>query len=360
MSRNSSGTHSLPEAPVVADTVIDPDWANNTLNDLSSELTDSLSRSGKGGMTAHMRGIDGTSAIPAYSFTDQITLGGYRAGSGDYRIAFNGTDMLKCTTAEVRSYSPLKVSAGGLTVDAGGLTVTAGGATITAGGFTAAGSTPANGAVVGGNTLSVANALSTTSGHSQPLTTAAKAVAVGNTVRLNVRTNNTGAVSGWEQVDLGISYDVDTSIASGGSLYLGKNGATVTSGTTATGATPSNALTLTNGNLKLSGTAPNKDVALSNTLTPANICKSRCRFTTDGAGGITYVNGYNVTGVALAGSDVRVTFATAFGATTDYQASANGSLGAVGCTNYTTTTVDVAGAGINFATNTSDISVLVF
>lgn len=329
MSRNSSGTHSLPNAPVVPDTAIEADWANTTMDDLSAEITDSLSRSGKGGMTAHMRGVDGSSAIPAYSFTNQTTLGPYRAGSGDYRIAFNGTDIAKFTTSEVRFYNATKISSGGLTVDAGGVTVTAGGATITAGGLsvvagglTAAGSTPSNGTVAGANTLSVADALSTTSGHSQPLTTTAKALAVGNTVRLNVRTNNTGAVSGWDQVDLGLSYDVDTSVAAGGSLYLGKNGATLTSGTAASGGTPANALTLANGNLKLSGTAPNKDVALSNTLTPANICKAWAYFTITGGNGLgnfttTFGDGLGITSISRQNNTtIRVTFATAFAAAT--------------------------------------------
>ena len=54
MPRNSSGTYSLytPGNPVVTSTVISSTWANNTLADLASAITDSLSRTGDGGMQA--------------------------------------------------------------------------------------------------------------------------------------------------------------------------------------------------------------------------------------------------------------------------------------------------------------------
>ena len=56
MSRNSSGTYTLPTGnPVVSGTVIEANWANSTLDDISAALTDSLSRSGKGSMSASLR-----------------------------------------------------------------------------------------------------------------------------------------------------------------------------------------------------------------------------------------------------------------------------------------------------------------
>ena len=42
-------------------------WANTTLGDFATEITDSASRSGKGGFTAPVRGVDGTVAAPAVS-----------------------------------------------------------------------------------------------------------------------------------------------------------------------------------------------------------------------------------------------------------------------------------------------------
>jgi hypothetical protein len=51
MPRNSSGVYTLPAGnPVVADTIIDVDWANPTMADLGNEITLSLPRNGSAGM----------------------------------------------------------------------------------------------------------------------------------------------------------------------------------------------------------------------------------------------------------------------------------------------------------------------
>ena len=53
MPRNSNGEYTLVAGnPVSAGTVIAATWANSTLNDISWEITDSLSRTGKGPMLA--------------------------------------------------------------------------------------------------------------------------------------------------------------------------------------------------------------------------------------------------------------------------------------------------------------------
>jgi len=52
MSRNGSGTYSLPAGnPVVSQTVISSTWANNTMNDIASALTDSVAADGQTPMT---------------------------------------------------------------------------------------------------------------------------------------------------------------------------------------------------------------------------------------------------------------------------------------------------------------------
>jgi hypothetical protein len=93
MARNSSGTHSLPAGtnPVVTGTQITPTWANGTMTDISAELTDSLSRSGKGGMTAPLRTADGTVAAPAHSFSNETGTGWYRSGAGFMSAAILGS-----------------------------------------------------------------------------------------------------------------------------------------------------------------------------------------------------------------------------------------------------------------------------
>jgi hypothetical protein len=92
MARNASGTHSLPSGnPVVTGTTISSTVHNATVADISSELTDSLSRSGKGGMLAAMRGVDGSVAAPAVSFTDETGTGLYRPASNQIGVTVAGT-----------------------------------------------------------------------------------------------------------------------------------------------------------------------------------------------------------------------------------------------------------------------------
>jgi hypothetical protein len=69
MPRNVSGTYSLPLPPVVPNTTIATTWANPTLDDIAAALTDSLSRSGNGGMSAPFLLVDGTEAAPALAFS---------------------------------------------------------------------------------------------------------------------------------------------------------------------------------------------------------------------------------------------------------------------------------------------------
>lgn len=98
MARNSSGTHTLPSGnPVVPNTTVASTWANTTVGDLSTEITDSLSRSGKGGMTAPLRGVDGTVAAPAHSFTSETGSGWFRHAAGELRAAILGTYRLALT-----------------------------------------------------------------------------------------------------------------------------------------------------------------------------------------------------------------------------------------------------------------------
>ena len=55
MSRNGSGTYSLPAGnPVVTGTTIASTWANNTMNDLASAMTDSVAADGQTSMTGNL------------------------------------------------------------------------------------------------------------------------------------------------------------------------------------------------------------------------------------------------------------------------------------------------------------------
>lgn len=96
MSRNASGIYTLPSAvnPVVTNTQITTNWANTTLNDIASEITNSLDRNGRGKMNVPMLMLDGNVVTPAYSFTNDPDSGMYHYGSGKLGFAVNGVLQL--------------------------------------------------------------------------------------------------------------------------------------------------------------------------------------------------------------------------------------------------------------------------
>jgi hypothetical protein len=98
MPRNASGTFSLVSGnPVVSGTLIDATWANNTLNDIANEMTDSLSRSGEGGMLAPLRLTDGVQATPGLGFTNEPGSGLYRAGTNEWWSVAGGAQVQQHT-----------------------------------------------------------------------------------------------------------------------------------------------------------------------------------------------------------------------------------------------------------------------
>lgn len=99
MSRASGGTYTLPAGnPVVTGAVISSTWANTTLSDIATALTDSLSRTGLGGMSAPLSLTDGAIGTPGLTFGSETTMGLYRAAAGDMRFAIGGADSLRLST----------------------------------------------------------------------------------------------------------------------------------------------------------------------------------------------------------------------------------------------------------------------
>jgi hypothetical protein len=295
MSRDSGGTYISPSGQFTPGTTILSNVVNSKFNDLGDEITNSLDRNGKGGMLTYLRGVDGTINLPAYSFTAETTIGLRRAGDGDVRMAKDGTDLQKWSTAEVRVYQAFLAEKG--------LTVT--NSTSNGAGVTSTGNgTGAGGVFTGGGVN--ANGITITGG-----ATAGKAI--------EVLAGSYGAY-----IRAGIGLDIVATAGSGAAITgaggaagviltggAGAVGAQIAAGTAATGADPTNALELTNGNLKLSGAAPNSSEALANTLTPANIPKVWGRVVTNG--GPVLSDGFGIQSVAYTASkDLLVTFATAF------------------------------------------------
>jgi len=95
MPRDASGNYTLPLADVVTGTTITATWANTTLADIKAALTDSLSRSGDGTLTAPIGLVDGSAVLPALAFLNAPNTGLYRAGTNDIRLSLNGTDIVR-------------------------------------------------------------------------------------------------------------------------------------------------------------------------------------------------------------------------------------------------------------------------
>jgi len=99
MSRDGSGNYTLPLPDVITGTVIEASWANSTLGDIETEMTDSLSRSGSGGMTAPLKIIDGTESLPGLCWSSEANTGLYRFSANEIRMTVGGGDMFRWSVA---------------------------------------------------------------------------------------------------------------------------------------------------------------------------------------------------------------------------------------------------------------------
>lgn len=107
MPRSGSGVYTLPNVnPVVGGTSIATSWANPTMSDIATALTDSLSRSGQGGMLAPFKLQDGTLVAPGLAFLNEPGLGLYRESAGLAHFVVAGTKVLtlKPSEAEFPNY----------------------------------------------------------------------------------------------------------------------------------------------------------------------------------------------------------------------------------------------------------------
>lgn len=100
MPRDPAGNATLysPGNPVVSGTVIASSWANNTLSDIAAMMTDSLSRTGLGGMLSPFRLVDGSTSAPAFSFQNESNTGFYRAGPGDMEVVVGSAKQSRWTS----------------------------------------------------------------------------------------------------------------------------------------------------------------------------------------------------------------------------------------------------------------------
>lgn len=114
MPRNASGNYTLPATynPVVSGTAILAAWANTTLPDIGQGLTDSLDRSGRGGMLAAFKATDGSAAAPGIAFNNETTSGLSRLGAGILALSILGTEVTRWTAGGQSFSQPLLAPVG--------------------------------------------------------------------------------------------------------------------------------------------------------------------------------------------------------------------------------------------------------
>lgn len=100
MPRDSGGLYTLVSGnPVVSGTIIASTWANTTMDDVATALTDSLSRTGNGAMQAPLKHTDGSESNPSQTFNSDPLTGRYLAATSDMRDTVNAQDVTRYTAA---------------------------------------------------------------------------------------------------------------------------------------------------------------------------------------------------------------------------------------------------------------------
>lgn len=102
MARNGSGTYVLPAGnPVITGSVVSSTWANNTLNDIASALTGSLSADGQTNPTAAltMAGFNHTNVGNATLRNQYAAAGQIQDGTLQYLTSISGTDTIVATAS---------------------------------------------------------------------------------------------------------------------------------------------------------------------------------------------------------------------------------------------------------------------
>lgn len=318
--RNSSGTYALPSGnPVVSGSTISSTVHNATQSDIATELTDSLSRSGKGAMLAQLKKYDGTCAAPGDSWGSDLNNGWWRPGADMAQLCANTVPIAGYDAGGWTFHSPLWVDAG-MTVTnetANGIAIYARGTgTGVAGDFYGgdggAAGIRATGGAANGNGV-IGNGAGSGAG----------GLFEGGGTGVGV-SGTGGASSGSAAGISGTGGSPNGAGISGTGTGTGVGG-TFAGGTAATATDPSDALRLTNGYLDLSAVAnPNMDAGISERLTPKNIVKAWANITT-GAATPTLNDGFNVDSASCSANKVLVNFATAFASST-YSALVSGGL----------------------------------
>ncbi len=326
MPRNSSGSYTLPASnPVQTHTTITSNWANGTLADVSAALSASLDRYGNGAMVAALALANGSSALPALTFSAETASGLFRNGSQDLEMSINGTVVQKwlstgiaATLGAVLTQSQANtvalVATGNGTAAAATLTggsSNGSGVTAQGGGTSGAGVTATGGSSTGvgvvANGGGTANGVTATGGATNGNGLVGQG---GGTTGVGVRGlggsgNAAGGVFVGGSTGDGLQAQGSHGLSATGTQYEGvlASGAPGQAGVRADPGSGGAVAITSNGNIDLSGAATASTTTADRQLTPSNLIRAAARCTYNGNLADPIVSSsFNVSAVKYAGS----------------------------------------------------------
>lgn len=327
--RNSSGTFSSSIADFQTGTVIRSNDVNTVRDEFATEITDSLSRSAKGGMLAALKLYDGSAAIPSLTFSAQEGIGFYRAGNYDLRFVCDAAEKFRLTNLGAKVTGTFEAT--GNTTVGGTLGVT---------GATTVGSLASSGAVSG--------TTGTFTGDVTVDTNVLKVDTTNNRVGVGTASPNALLAVGHAGViDSGIPVQINAAstaeqyfgVNKGGSLGLlmgySNAGSLGTQAlirnvqndpiTVMVNSTSSVAEFYTTG-VALKTSNPASTTAQTNNLTTTNLVKVHGNISVTDGGVVTVEGGFNIASATLTSAgNLRVVFASEFAAADTYTVTATSS-----------------------------------
>lgn len=122
MSRNASGTYTLPIAAFVAGGVIRASDHNSNYSDIATALTQSLATTGVSTMTGPIKAAAGTAAAPSITFGGAPTSGFYLAGVNQIGWSASGAAAATFNSDGTANFLNAVTFAGAVTVAGGPVT----------------------------------------------------------------------------------------------------------------------------------------------------------------------------------------------------------------------------------------------
>lgn len=329
--RNGSGTYSLPNTgsvpnPVVTGTTITSTWANGTLSDISTEITNSLDRGGRGAMTAPLQLASGSVTAPGLTFSGDTNTGLYRVGADDVALVTSGTNRLEVSTTAITGTIPVVVTSS--VTNSNGLKATGNGTgwgVWGIGGNGSAGGTVGVGGYFAAGTNGTAGVMALSSANGNPAVYGyGSASSGGGAFFGSGGSSGDGGVGGYglsvsagsgSTGGQGASITGGSGTSTGGvGLYVvggagggsGGDGIQVSAGASSTGGTRTDAISLGNGDIEMDSVANvTSTTSITNRLTPSNLPKAWANITMGASPAVN--TGFNITSVACDTGDVVVT-----------------------------------------------------